>query len=325
MIFRKENRNLLLQGGLGVVFLGLAIIFVVRQRGEVREVWNVLGDAKIPLVFLGMALTGAYIIMQGLMYHFSFLSIGRKISFFAAVKLFLKRNFISVFLPVGGIASLAFFTKNIESGRISKRQIHFASSIYAFTGILTVFLLAIPVLFYAALKRTVSSNQMIAFLVLSALLVIVIGVPYIILRKGYIYRRVIHWFPRLEAVIEEIREIRPDRLYFAFTLLSSILMEFTGILQLLVAMHALGFIVTPEIIILGYLTSVLFQIISPFMKGLGAIELSLAYVLTRFDFSMVDAISVTLLFRFFQFWLPLLAGGITLLLSFGRKRLFPSS
>jgi len=37
----------------------------------------------------------------------------------------------------------------------------------------------------------------------------------------------------------------------------------------------------------------------------------MTYVLTRFGFSTVDAISITLLYRFFEFWLPLVLGGST--------------
>jgi phosphatidylglycerol lysyltransferase len=311
MIFRKENRNLMLQACLGMLFIGFAIFFVTHERAEIHQVKIVLSDAASRQVMAGIGLMAVFVVLQGLMYMFSFRSIGRNIPLYAAIRLFLKRNFISVFLPAGGVASLAFFTKDLESIHISRRQIHFASTIYAFTGILTVFLLAIPVLFYSALKRTVSSNQVIAFVILAAILLGIILLAVMILRQGKFYQILIRWFPRLEAVIAEMRAIRPDRLFFGLTVLTSFTIELTGIFQLAFALSALGFTVTPEIVILGYLTSVLFQIISPFLKGLGAIELALAYVMTRFGFSTVDAISVTFLYRFFEFWLPFIIGGLS--------------
>ena len=59
---------------------------------------------------------------------------------------------------------------------------------------------------------------------------------------------------------------------------------------------------------IAYLISVIFLIISPFLRGLGAIETSMAFILIKLGFQSEEAIAITLLYRFFEFWLPLLAG-----------------
>jgi len=101
---------------------------------------------------------------------------------------------------------------------------------------------------------------------------------------------------------------RIDKKGFVYTILVSVLIEFTGIAHLYVAMLALNF--TPSLLAaaLGYIISVIFLIVSPFLRGLGAIEVSMTYVLLRFGFGNVEAISITFLYRFFEFWLPLLVG-----------------
>lgn len=48
---------------------------------------------------------------------------------------------------------------------------------------------------------------------------------------------------------------------------------------------------------------------------MGAIELSLTVVLGKYGFTALQALEITLLFRFFEFWLPLVAG----LLSYAAK------
>ncbi|MCE1199932.1 MAG: phosphatidylglycerol lysyltransferase domain-containing protein, partial [Marinilabiliales bacterium] len=48
-------------------------------------------------------------------------------------------------------------------------------------------------------------------------------------------------------------------------------------------------------------------------RGLGPIELSMSYILTRYGFGNVEAIAATFLYRFFEFWMPLLAGAVTFL------------
>jgi phosphatidylglycerol lysyltransferase len=60
--------------------------------------------------------------------------------------------------------------------------------------------------------------------------------------------------------------------------------------------------------VMGYIISVIFLIVSPFLRGLGAIEVSMTYVLIRFGFGNVEAIAITFLYRFFEFWMPLFAG-----------------
>jgi phosphatidylglycerol lysyltransferase len=61
------------------------------------------------------------------MYVYAFRAVHSAISIKDGVKLFLKRNLISVFLPGGGVTSLAFFNQEIERKGISKTRINFAS------------------------------------------------------------------------------------------------------------------------------------------------------------------------------------------------------
>ncbi|MDP4278536.1 MAG: phosphatidylglycerol lysyltransferase domain-containing protein, partial [Bacteroidota bacterium] len=50
---------------------------------------------------------------------------------------------------------------------------------------------------------------------------------------------------------------------------------------------------------------------SPFLRGLGAIEVSVTYILGQYGYPLVLASAMTLLYRFFEFWLPLAAGVIS--------------
>ncbi len=97
------------------------------------------------------------------MYVFAFASGRNKVSLIDSIILFIKRNFISVFLPAGGISSLAFFTGAIESKEIKKTQIHFASSIYGFIGILSVVIVAIPAFILCTCQRNNRIRRMVCF------------------------------------------------------------------------------------------------------------------------------------------------------------------
>ncbi|RZK68019.1 MAG: DUF2156 domain-containing protein, partial [Pedobacter sp.] len=64
----------------------------------------------------------------------------------------------------------------------------------------------------------------------------------------------------------------------------------------------------------GYIVMVILLIASPFLRGLGTIEVSLTFILGQFGFPLIAAATITLMFRFFEFWLPLIGGVISFIL-----------
>src|ERR1035438_1125550 len=159
MAFLKENKKLLSEALFALLFIGLAIFFLRRERMEIHDVRIILSNANPLWMLLGILVTGLYILMQGLMYFNSFRSVKSKVGLGTTIKVYLKRNFVSVFLPAGGVTSLAFFTKDFEHHKISKTKIHFASSIYAFTGMLTVLVVAIPILSWALIRKNIDRKS----------------------------------------------------------------------------------------------------------------------------------------------------------------------
>jgi phosphatidylglycerol lysyltransferase len=121
-----------------------------------------------------------------LMYVTSFSTVHCKVSLISATILFLKRNFISVFLPAGGVSSLAFFAGEIEKKGITKTQIHFASSVYGFVGILSVVIVAVPAFFFALLTGTIGSSEWYALFAV----ILLITSAYLVYRSiGNFHRR----------------------------------------------------------------------------------------------------------------------------------------
>ena len=102
--YLAQNRKTIVQIIIAVFFIGMGIYFVKHERGEFAQIQNTLNTAQPLWVLLGIAISSLYIALQALMYVFSFKSIHKKITFQSAILLFLKRNFISVFLPAGGVS-----------------------------------------------------------------------------------------------------------------------------------------------------------------------------------------------------------------------------
>jgi phosphatidylglycerol lysyltransferase len=311
--FLSENGKLIAQFIFTLFFFGIGIWFLRHERAEIADVRDALVQSRWQWVLTGIGLTLIYIILQGQMYVYAFASAHKRVSLFDSTILFVKRNLVSVFLPAGGVSSLAFFTGPVEKKGIKKSQIHFASTIYAFTGILTVIIVAVPVFIYSLFEGMVGSGE---FYALGTLVLLVIALALLyrsIIAEGAFYRLFIKLVPAAVVFLNDIQDSTIDRKKILLTVLISIIIEFTGIAHLYVAMKALQFNPTLYAATLGYIISVIFLVVSPFLRGLGAIEVSLTYVLVRLGFGNVEAISITLLYRFFEFWMPLIAGFLTFL------------
>src|SRR5476649_2675329 len=138
----------------GLLLLILAIYFIRSQGDELKNVGSYIRLGSPLWIIIGIVFTAIYIVLQALMYQASFRAVQLRISLWKSSVLFLKRNLISIFLPGGSITSLAFFTKDIqkETSEENRVRIHFASTIYGFTGIVSIIVIAIPVLTFLTLK-----------------------------------------------------------------------------------------------------------------------------------------------------------------------------
>lgn len=324
--FILENSKLMAQAIFTIFSIGLAIWFINHGHTELVEVKNVLLNADWKFVLVGILLTITYIVLQGLMYVASFASIRHRIPLISAVVLFLKRNLISIFLPAGGISSLAFFTGEIEKKGITKSQIHFASSVYGFVGILSVIVVAIPIFIYSLLSGGLGSGEWIALFAAVALLVMIYLIYRSIVNKGLFYKWLADHFSFFEVFSIEIQNNRLSKKQFLITLFYSVLIELSGIAHLYIAMLALHYNPSLFAAFLGYVISVIFLIVSPFLRGLGAIEFSMSFILVRLGYTDIEAIAVTFLYRFFEFWLPLVSGIFSFLLKINKllMRIIPA-
>jgi len=325
-IFLNENARLITQFLFTALFIILAAWFTFHQKRELLHVRNLLSEANRYWVIIGLALVLFYIFIQGAMYVTSFASINTKLKLWDAIILFLKRNFISVFLPAGAVSSLAFFSNEIEKKGITRTQVYFASSIYAFVGILSVVIVAIPAFLFVVSGGGIGMSKWYALAAVMAILLLFVFVYYSLLKRGKLYYWILKIFPKAELFIEDLKNNKINQKQFVYTVLISVLIEFVGIAHVYISMIALNFTPSVSTAIIAYIVVVIFLIISPFLRGLGAIEVSMVYVLTRSGFTNADSIAITLLFRFFEFWLPLFTGVISFMLKIDKliMRIFPA-
>jgi phosphatidylglycerol lysyltransferase len=288
--------------------MGTAVFFIRHENLELFRISDQLRSGNKFYVLTGILLTVLYLIFQGQMYLHSYKAMGINIPLKVALRLFLKRNLLSVFLPAGGFSSLAFFTDEVESRGASKSQIHLASVFFAFFSILSVLVVAFPVFGFALFRYNLGKAELFAFVFLILLIAIFFIILYSLARKGKAYTRLSRLRPSLGVILDEMIGQSINRRQLWITLSFSIGIEIIGIIHLYIAMLALGFTPSWPAAFIGYITMVLILIASPFLRGLGAIEVSLTVILGQFGFPVIAAASITILYRFFEFWLPVVAG-----------------
>ena len=293
---------------LTLLFILFFVYFIKNEHLEINNIVREVKRANQFYVLLGIMITLIYLVFQGLLYVYSFRTIQIKFDLFSAVILFLKRNLISVFIPAGTFSSLTFFNKELEKNKISRIQAYYGSYLFAVASMVSVVLVAIPVLIYLFVHHGYQKLESVAFFVLVLLVAFLLYLVYSVLKKGFVYEIINRYRPDWIIIIEEIRSQDFKLRTFISACLISFLIEITGIIHLYIALKAIGVAPSVEASMAGYVIMVLLLSVSPFLRGLGAIEVSMTYLLVKYNYSLVDAAASTLLFRFFEFWLPLVFG-----------------
>jgi phosphatidylglycerol lysyltransferase len=294
-----------------VCIIGLIYQFLQQGRVEIPQLINRLKTADKNWLLMGVLLAVSFVVLQGEMYYWSFRSVGEKVSRWQSVILYLKRNFVSVFLPVGSISSLATFSQTIEKQGVTSLKMSIASAIYLISGIVTLWIIAIPVLFFTAQSQHIDTIAYVSLLVLTLLLLALTVFVLNLKKRGKSYQLFAKFFPKYVAQLDNFLTMPINRTALIAANLASLGLEIVGILILFVSIYAIGFDIPWLVPCLAYTIATLILYVAPVARGVGAIELSLIYVLTQNGLDANSALTVTLLSRFFGFWLPLILGGLS--------------
>ncbi len=303
----KSSRSVW-QIALAVLMLLMTIYFVKNEHLEITQIKDTISQANNFYLLLGLAVTCIYIMLQGLLYVFSFKTVGLKVGVGDATQLFLKRNLISIFLPAGGFSSLAFFTRPLTKKGIETTDIYYGSYIYGFVALLSVVIVAIPLIVVLMVKNRLTSAEFIPFVMLVLLIGFLVYAAWSFFEQKFFYRLILRFNPKVSLVIDKISSTSVNKLHFMETVFISVLIEIIGIVHVYISMLALGF--QPSILIsfIAYIVMVMLLIMSPFLRGMGAIEVSMTYIFVKSGIPTAQAAAITLIFRFFEFWTPLVAG-----------------
>lgn len=298
---------------LGLLALGTGIWFFLHERQELPGIYAQLQTSHTAWLLTGGLLSGAFLALQGLMYRHSFRAVGAELGVLDGCILYLKRNLAGVFLVGGGLVSQAMFARDAERQGASRSQVHFATSIHFINGIASLTALIAPVLLVLLLRKGLSGGELLGFVWLAGAVGLLTWLVGSLRRGGLALRWLLGWAPGLAEVMADFRQHPFSPREAARVFIASLGVEAVGIAHLWIAMQALGIGGDWWAAMVGYSISMLVMMASPFLRGAGAVEAVLAVTLARFGLSMPEALAVSLLFRFFEFWLVLAVGAMAFL------------
>lgn len=296
-----------LSSAVGALMLGGGLYFLWCEGVPLAAVRNALGQSDRSWLFPGILLSVVYIGLHGAMYRQSFKALGLQVGLGAMVRLFLKRNLVSVFLPAGFLSSQAFFSREVaRSEQVKERDILSASGIFSVAALLSMVVVVVPALGWLLTQGILPVGAAETFILLSILLLGLTGALFSFTRFGFVYRRSQKYFPVWTTRLDRLNWSRFEGKYFIQVVLLSCLVEAVGVLHVFIAVRTLGAEATFPMAFAGYLGVLVVLMASPFLRGIGAVEALLTLVLVHFGLSPVVAVSAAVLFRFFEFWLVLL-------------------
>lgn len=319
-------KNLYWREILACLLLFIGIYFFRKERHQLTNIIPYLHQAQKGWLVLAAIITLLYILFQSGIYVTSFKAVQSKLRWIDAIELYLKRNLLGVFLPGGGIGALAYVPRKVKQSVDENIKIHQASGLFAFAGVVSTFIIGVPLLLLNLNAIHNSASSLIGVVLLFLIMASVIFLFMAIRRQGRVFTAISNRFPKLAASLHRFTDTALNKNALAGAVIFSLAVELCGIAHLYIVMLAVGVAPSLQAAALAYIVSILLMVASPFLKGIGAVELSIVLILGWFGYTPVQAIAIAFIYRLFEFWIPLFAGIIAFLLK-GRQlfvRLFPA-
>jgi uncharacterized membrane protein YbhN (UPF0104 family) len=307
-IIDAANRHAIV---LWFLFFGvLAIVFGVRQRGEMSDIWQTLREADPRWVALTLAIQSTMVVLIAGSYGVALGRLGHRLRLPALVAVHLQRVVAGTLTPLGGPASVYVYVRNLGGRGVATDDALLSIAVRTFAAYAAFLLLLAPALALGDPTGVTLGGAAFLLVAFAAGLVVIWRVT----RPGAAPAR---WLPRRFAqFVARVREHGMGARDFARPFGFGVAIYSLGACALFVCLHAVGVDASARTALVGYVVGTLFTIVAPFFAGVGIVELSIIVALTARGLGENDAIAAALLYRVGDVWFPLLLG---VLLEIGRR------
>jgi phosphatidylglycerol lysyltransferase len=293
-----------------LVIVAILAVWVLRnQQDQLRDILDRLKTADRRWLAAVIVIEILSIWSVAYTYKLTLNRLGHKASTSYQFDLHLQRTGVNFAAPFGGAATAYVYVERMKQAGVNRQDALLALvmrtlSVYGATVVVVV------------LTAALSGRPLFVIGAVVALIVMILGL-IVLARQGQgDWKTILRWARRLpqkwqRQLIDAIDQFKDHQLSpadFLGTVATTLLTRVCTLAMIYACVRAVGF--SPDLygIFLAYVTSFVAARIVPVLYGMGAVEGSLTLSLQRSGVPAEIAIGATLLFRFFDFFLPSLIG-----------------
>lgn len=313
----------------------LLLLAVISRITELNTLARIFLTAHPGWLVAALGLQVVFTLNQGAFYQAVFRLLDARVSLGTAVWLALVMAFGSLATPVGATAGVAFFVVAARDRGMSPSRAFLVSLGYYFFDYAALLAVLVAGLVVLLAQRGLQPSQVTAVVLFAAVMVggtglaiRLIAVPAALSRWLARTAAVVNWVTRrlrrppavsrerLAAWAREVQDVvaavRARPRHALRPAVHALGVQAIGLATLSVVFRAIGEVLPPGVLVAGYAVGSFLMVFSVTPSGVGVTEGGMIVTFTSLGVPLETAVAGALLFRLVAFWLPMVAGFLSL-------------
>ncbi len=318
-----------------IVMLAVMAFGIATNIGELRQIWRAIQAADRRYLAAAIGIEVVFVLNLALFYTSTFRASRVQATHGRFILLTSASHFVNIISKSGGLGGIALYLREGRRFGESSARItaaYLTAYVLGYMAYFTVLITALILLYLRGSLQTAevaASITMLVIVVVSAVIMAAGLRSEAALERMYLLvarpLNVIAHLLRRDPFVERATAIKTvNELYDAVAHVKrnpaayivpfghAMLVEMVSVATLYVVARSLHVEVRFEMALAGYAMSFLFAMVAVTPGGIGFVEASLGLLLVSFGVDRHSAIAVALLYRLYEFWIPLVLGAIAL-------------
>lgn len=287
----------------------LGAIFVAHSRGELAGVLPTLRHADVRWLAVALACQIAVETLVAQKFRVLLRRLGHRVGRTTITRSHLYRHVIATIVPFGGPPAIVGFARDLGPAGVPAEDALYATMLSSIASEFAFLLVLLPTIGWLLLLNRVSWLVVAGAGFLMAMLAVSISGLFLAHRISVVSPAFGRRLPRRvrEALLKVRRHgLRPRDLIVPVALAFGV--NLCGIVMMEASLRAVSQHPALSTVLAARVLASVVMLLAPVYQGAGVVEFTAVGVLTRGGVPAAAALAATVLFRVFQFWLPLSFG-----------------
>lgn len=289
--------------------IALVAVFVWQQRTDLDRAYHQLRLADWR--WLTLIVVSAIVVHGAITQTLSSViaRIGHRIPFIPALMTHAEREMIAAVMPLGGAASFITLVTRFDVYGVTRNDAMLAVMLYSVIGHLSFIAVTIPVMILLVTQHNATGPILIGAVVVLTTALLALAAVTALLRGRRLPRSI---ESRLPDFVHEFRDSTQAMTISVRSLVTPFILslfgDLFGVFSMWAALHAVRADAGLITALVAYTVGTMLLLAAPIFQGLGVVEVSVIYLLSRLGVPLPQAVGATILYRFVDVWLPVVFG-----------------